>query len=129
MQRNLYETYQRLQPISTTGVARHILLWAATPLSPATYNNPRTQSGSIHIYCVHGTADLPNAFSLVADRLINPLSDQVIEQLRQRLPEEVVEQLIQPMPDEVASIHLVHFNERLKGVTIESFARQLKDNI
>ena len=98
------EVIKENQPISYTGIPRHIALWMTSGFGDIVYENPNfngNDANRIDIYCVHGTADRSASFSLVARRLIREV------------------------PDNVASIRLVSFEGRAQGNGIHYFASQL----
>lgn len=105
--KTLYELFQQKQPIAITGTMRHLVIWALNPITQKVYPNPgfKDSGRKVVIYCIHGTGDQPSAFSLVASKLLGMLSSNVSE------------------------IRLVSFAERGQGRDIETFARQLKDQI
>ncbi|HTM63051.1 MAG TPA: alpha/beta hydrolase [Gammaproteobacteria bacterium] len=91
-------------------VARHCYLWASSWSHDVFIENPNFNietkpEHQVSIYCVHGTADRNASFSLISERLKNDL------------------------PDHVDGIHLLTFEDRMKGAGIEEFAKQLKDKI
>jgi pimeloyl-ACP methyl ester carboxylesterase len=104
-------TVKQKQPIAEVGIPRHIMFWATSMFSEYTYKNPKLSEvelqdpSKITIYCIHGTGDMPSAFSLIADRLLPNL------------------------PKEIAKIRLMDFSKRFTGKSIEDFAMQLKDRM
>jgi pimeloyl-ACP methyl ester carboxylesterase len=97
--------------ISTQHAIYHSLKWLTTSLHDISYKNLTFQSPTIDkivetegvgIYCVHGTADNMAAFQDTARYLIQ-----------------------QGLPSAVSSIQLVAFKNRLRGVSIEEYAKQL----
>lgn len=95
---------QEAQPVHITGAIRHCGLWLTSTRENIVKINPRFKAGSPEtvIYCVHGTADFNNAFSLIADRIMDRL------------------------PETVSSIHLLAFGNRFQGYGVESFSEQLR---
>lgn len=99
---------QRINPVHLTGALRHCYLWATSGSSDVYIANnnfnpehpmPRT------IYCVHGTADRTNSFSLIAERIKDALST------------------------DVKGIHIITFNNRFSGASIHDFTKQLAERI
>jgi len=91
-------------------VARHCYLWASSWshdvfISSPNFNPDTQPKNKVSIYCVHGTADRNASFSLITDRLKGDL------------------------PDNIDGIHLLTFEDRMKGAGIEDYAKQLKDKI
>jgi len=114
------------QPFVLGGALRHVSLWVTSSFHEIEYPNPNYQPASseqdsvddficvnnniskeneITIYCIHGTADRPAAFTLVAERLLNNL------------------------PDRINRIHLAAFEDRGRGLGIDDFAQQLAEKI
>jgi pimeloyl-ACP methyl ester carboxylesterase len=107
---SMYKVIKKKQPVSLTGIARHLGLWATYQGGDVILQNPKnvhkeTMDNEIAIYCIHGICDRASAFTLVAERIKNHL------------------------PDEISSVHLVTFNHRWRGKNIEFFAEQLKNKI
>ena len=95
-------------PIHITGAIRHCYFWLTSTIKDSFIPNPnynRNTQSKTSIYCVHGTADRNASFTLIATRLLHSL------------------------PDNIDGIHLLAFNDRLKGTSIENFAIQMKDKI
>lgn len=95
-------------PIHLTGAIRHCYFWLTSRFQDAFIPNPNfnpNTASKTSIYCVHGTADRNASFSLIASRLSESL------------------------PDNIDGFHLLAFDDRLKGTSIENFAIQLKDKI
>lgn len=108
----VYSLFQKHQPISITGVFRHASLWVSCFMDDLVYINPKSElikkskeKPDIAIYCIHGTADHVAAFSLIANRLISDL------------------------PQQISTINLIAFNQRFQGKGIEDFAQQLRNKI
>lgn len=98
--------FAKNQPVSYTGVLTHTFYWLTSPANDLVYKNPNYKPvegrDGVAIYCVHGTADRPAAFTRIAERLIE-----------------------QGLPEEVESIHLVSFEGRGQGLSINDFSSQL----
>ncbi|KTC95723.1 putative lipase [Legionella erythra] len=98
--------FSQKQPVSYTGVLTHTFYWLTSPANDLVYKNPNYKpvegQPGVAIYCVHGTADRPAAFTRIAERLIE-----------------------QGLPDDVESIHLVSFEGRGQGLSIKNFSNQL----
>lgn len=98
------------QPASYTGMLTHTFCWVSSRAGNYHYNNPHATPSEtddrIDIYCVHGTADRPQAFARIAERL-----------------------LAKGLPASIHSITLVSFDGRYQGKGIEFFAQQLMDKI
>ncbi|QRN03345.1 alpha/beta hydrolase [Legionella sp. MW5194] len=98
--------FAQKQPVSYTGVLTHTFYWLTSPANDLVYKNPHYKpvegQAGVAIYCVHGTADRPAAFTRIAERLIE-----------------------QGLPEEVESIHLVSFEGRGQGLSINDFSSQL----
>lgn len=97
-------------PVSVTDFPRYVAGWVFTNgddinLANPTYN-PREYEG-VEIYCVHGTADRSNSFKRIAERMISK----------------------NKLPPSVSGMHLVGFEDRMKGLSIKEFAKQLKNKI
>lgn len=99
---------QRINPVHLTGALRHCYLWATSGSSDVYIANknfnpdhpmPRT------IYCIHGTADRTNSFSLIAERIKDELSA------------------------DVKGTHIITFNNRFSGASISDFTKQLAERI
>jgi|GEM_PF-2017044 len=94
--------------VDTTGMLVHPFWWL-TSNGEYNFKNPSfipTVEKPIAIYCVHGTADRPQAFARVAERLLR-----------------------QGLPPNISSIHLVAFDGRFQGNKIAFFAQQLIDKV
>lgn len=95
-------------PIHITGAFRHCYFWLTSKFKdtfiPNPDFNPNTEFRT-SIYCVHGTADRNASFNLIASRLL------------------------QRLPDNIDGFHLLAFDDRAKGTSIENFAIQLKNKI
>ncbi|MDX1901136.1 MAG: alpha/beta fold hydrolase [Gammaproteobacteria bacterium] len=90
-----------------TGILKHTFLWFTSSIQKVVYINPKCRrDSSLTIYCIHGTGDRPGVLSLLADRLI---SDD--------------------LPGNISKIHLMSFDNRAQGESIESFTDQLAAKI
>lgn len=91
---------------ATLGIFAHAYYWVTSASGDYIYNNPRFKASNseegLAIYCVHGTADRPRAFSRIAERLLMRL-----------------------LPENISSINLIAFDGRYQGNSIEFFAEQL----
>ncbi|MBA4696828.1 MAG: alpha/beta hydrolase [Legionella sp.] len=99
----LYKTVKKIvqdkQPISTTGAIWYSCKWLTATEKGKVYLNPacklsenHRRSDAIAIYCVHGTADHPAAFSKITKRL-----------------------LAKGLPEAISSIHLVSFGKQIEA--------------
>ena len=93
-----------------SGRMHHLLMWSKGKRDDIVYHNPKFMPSSpddsgTTIYCIHGTADRNAAF------------------------ETIVSNLIDSLPVSVSTIHLMSFDERFHGVSIEVFAEQLTQRI
>lgn len=109
----IYRFFQETQPIHITGALRHAGLWLTASFSDVVYLNPKHEPSkhqveNIAVYCVHGTADRSNSFSLIAGRM-----------LKER----------EGLSGKISTIHLSAFNGRYQGNDIEFFAKQLLEKI
>lgn len=110
------ESYQEITPVETesTGSAFRPLAGALSHCAryfkkhvphkenPKFNQNTKTK---VVIYCVHGTADRAGSFENAAQYFLNNL------------------------PEFISAIRLVSFNDRVKGISIYDFAKQLKNQI
>jgi pimeloyl-ACP methyl ester carboxylesterase len=90
------------------GFFRHCGRYLLSKSSDHFYPNPNFIPASEDIksiYCVHGTADRSGAFELVKDKMLARL------------------------PANISGIYLLAFDNRLKGVSIKEFSRQLHEKI
>lgn len=97
------------QYISSTGILPHVYHWVMSSFKGATYYLPPQEKNKISklsIYFIHGTADRSGAFTRVADRLIE-----------------------QGLPEEIFRMHLLSFEQRYQGKSIEFFAQQVVKKI
>ena len=105
----MFSTFFKHQPIALTGIIPHVFEWVTSGTTDIIYDNPRytppkEDNNGIALYCVHGTADRVSAFRKMAGRL-------------------------KELPSEIASLHLVSFDQRAKGIGIDDFAQQLLEKI
>ncbi len=104
---------------SLQGVITHSLSWpiGKSKTDDTTLHNPYFEISQHNIeysiYCIHGTADSSYAFKKMADRLL----------------ENQPEKSHNWLPKSISKIHLLAFNGELNGVSIESYAEQLKSKI
>lgn len=102
--------FKKKQPVSYTGMLTHTYSWLTSPSKDLVYTNPNYKpvegQDGVVIYCVHGTADRPAAFTRITKRLIKL-----------------------GLPPTVASVHLVSFEGRGKGLGIDDFSEQLINKI
>ena len=100
----------RYNPAGYTGIVAHTYEWLTSKTDDYVYSNPAFKPSPtkepLAVYCVHGTADQPQAFARMARRL-----------LRKGLPEDI------------CSINLVAFHSRYAGNGIDFFANQLLEKI
>ncbi len=110
----MFGRFQKAQPVSITGALRHCWLWLTSSSGDVIYRNPNhklpsstenASDDSTAIYCIHGTADRVSAFTLIANRLVDDL------------------------PENISTINLVSFDNRAQGTGIEQFAHQLLEKI
>lgn len=93
-------------PSNLLGIVSHVSCWVVSPFQDIVYQNPHGNSSNTPdtaIYCIHGTADRCNAFSMI------------------------IHQFLHQWPESISVIHLVSFDERLRGRGIEAFSSQLKE--
>jgi pimeloyl-ACP methyl ester carboxylesterase len=97
---------------AVTGAIRHSLGWLFSSVVDIVTPNPRFKTDvnnpnnrGTAIYCVHGTADVTNAFSRITKGLLPDL------------------------PKEVSAIHQLSFKGRWRGKDIPYFAQQLIDKV
>ena len=92
------------------GIFAHIGYWVTSSAGDYVYNNPDfVQSDTeefTDIFCIHGTADRPQSYSRVAERLLD-----------------------KKLPGNIRSIILAAFDGRFAGNSIEYFAVQIIDKI
>ena len=96
--------------VHLTGVISHCTLWATSPandtyLENKHFNPDTAPEHKTSIYCVHGTADRSNSFSVIANQLMGKL------------------------PDNIDRIYFLTFDDRFQGTSVEDYARQLKNKI
>lgn len=98
------------QSIGYGGIFSHIGYWVTSSTGDYVYQNPDFVESDTEeftdIYCIHGTADRPQSFSRVAERLLG-----------------------KKLPGNIRSIILVAFDGRFSGNSIEYFAVQVIDKI
>ena len=95
-------------PIHLTGIPRHCWLWATSSACDTFIPNPHFNPDTAvktSVYCVHGTADRSASFSLITDRMKEKL------------------------PDNIDGFHMVTFDGRMHGKSVQDFSSQLKDKI
>lgn len=95
--------------VNAANVLKHVGLWVTSPNSDIVYYNPNFISveggaGDV-IYCIHGTADRVYAFKVFAETILEKL------------------------PSHISAVHLVAFQERAQGKSIEDFSNQLSARI
>ena len=108
----------RQSVVSVTGMFRHVGLWVTSSSGDLFYSNPdfipkaakeelsgEGQSAGVAVYCIHGTGDRVSAFTLIAERSKGK------------------------MPPTISGFHLISFDNRGKGCSIEEFANQLAEKI
>lgn len=92
------------------GILSHMSCWVTASSDDYMYPNPNFRQSEteepIDIYCVHGTADRAQAFSRIAERLLE-----------------------KKLGSNIRSLNLVAFNGRFQGYGIEYFAQQLAEKI
>ena len=92
------------------GIFAHIGYWVTSSTGDYVYQNPDFVESDTEeftdIFCIHGTADRPQSFSRVAERLLD-----------------------KKLPGNIRSITLVAFDGRLEGNSIEYFAVQIIEKI
>lgn len=99
---------ESMLPSNLVGIVSHVSNWVVSPFQDIIYQNPQLSSSNppdTAIYCIHGTADRCNAFSMI------------INQLR-----------IQ-WPDSISAIHMIAFDQRFRGRGIDVFSSQLEEKI
>lgn len=106
----MLEKIIRDNSVSFGGIFAHTWCWVTSSSGDYIYRNPdfreSESDGGIDIYCVHGTADMPQSFSRLIERA-----------------------LVMGLPNTIRSITLVAFEGRFQGYGIEHFAEQLADKI
>lgn len=98
------------QATSYTGVLTHAYTWLTSYSGDQFFFNPNYKAeekeNETAIYFIHGTADFPAAFKVIAERLIQT-----------------------GLPQNIFSLNLIAFEQRYQGRSIEYFAEQLKNKI
>lgn len=104
--------FQKLTPngASYGGILSHMSCWVTASSDDYIYLNPNFRQSEtekpIDIYFVHGTADRAQAFSRIAERLLE-----------------------KKLGSNIRSLNLLAFNGRFQGYGIEYFAQQLAEKI
>lgn len=102
--------FQKLVPPAYGGIFAHVGYWVTSSTGDYVYDNPHfLQSDTeecIDIFCIHGTADRPQSFSRVAERLLE-----------------------KKLHSNIRSITLVALDGRFGGNSIEYFAVQVIEKI
>jgi predicted alpha/beta hydrolase family esterase len=107
----IVKTLKTKQPIATTGIFAHAYHWLVSPNEELYYANPSFLSGgnddtATAIYFIHGTFDKSSALNILGKRLMKA-----------------------GLADAISSLHLLAFDQRYQGKSIEFFATQLQNKI